>query len=292
MNQPFDLSKLPGAGRPIGEPMPNGSASVSGRELATVKAWLAKVDESGVRSYLELSKKLPVLLLVGKDGNTAIEGFANSLSQAIESAGGQLAGCQIDADANPNLTQALRVTSLPALFLLLDGKPSPVADSVVPPEDLAELVRQVVALANQEGFTGSVQVSQAPTQAADPRFDEAAQLIADGKLPEAEQLFQKILQERPADREARAGLGQTQLLKRLAQPATVSEGERVLLPADQLFAAGDFAAALEWLLDQFASASDDGKQQIRERLVEFFAMIGDSEPVVISARSRLASMLF
>lgn len=292
MNQPIDLSRLGGGASAQGGP--NGGASTSSAVGDTVSAWLAQVDEAGVRTYLELSRKLPVLLLVGKAGDSTISNFAKSLELAIEGAAGRVAGCEIDADSNPSLAQALRVTALPALFLLLDGKPSPIADSVVPAHELAALVQQVVALASQEGFVGKVRLADADVQAkpTDPRFDAAAKLLSDGNLDDSARLFQEILKDRPADREAKAGLGQVLLLQRLAQPGKLSEQERELLPADQLFAAGDFSAALELLLSAFASAPIDARQQIRERLVEFFGMIGDSEPLVIAARSRLASMLF
>lgn len=281
MNQPIDLSRL-------------GPAAVTtNSDAAKVSAWLAKVDEAGVRNYLELSRKLPILLLIVKAGDQAIETYAKALEGAIKASGGRIAGCELDAEASPSLTQALRVTSLPALFLLLDGKPSPVADSVVPAHELAELLRQILTLATQEGFTGHVTVSdEASAPPVDSRFDQAAQLVAEGKLAESALVFQDILKERPGDRDAKAGLGQVLLLQRLAQPTALSEQERELLPADQLFAAGDFAAALELLLDNFASAPQDSRQHIRERLIEFFGMIGDGEAVVISARSRLASMLF
>jgi putative thioredoxin len=290
VNQPIDLSRL--GGGDSAQERPNGGQSTLGSAGDTVASWLAQVDEAGVRSYLELSRKLPVLLLVGKSGDPTLASFAKSLEQAIEGAAGRVAGCEIDADSNPSLAQALRITALPALFLLLDGKPSPIADSVVPAHELAALVQQVVALASQEGFVGKVRVAEVQAKPTDPRFDAAAKLLSDGNLDDSAKLFQEILKDRPADREAKAGLGQVLLLQRLAQPGKLSEQERDLLPADQLFAAGDFSAALELLLSAFATAPLDARQHIRERLVEFFGMIGDSEPLVIAARSRLASMLF
>jgi putative thioredoxin len=293
VNQPLDLSRLAGANAQQSLSAAGSNAdSSTAADAGTVQSWLAKVDEAGVGTYLELSKKLPVLLLVGKPGDPAIEGFSKSLEQAIQAAGGRVAGCELDADSNPSLAQALRISSLPALFLLLDGKPSPVADSVVPAQELAELVRQVVTLANQEGYTGKIRVAETTSKPIDPRFDEAAQFISQGNLAASESIFRSILQDRPADRDAKAGLAQVCLLQRLAQPGILNDEDRELLSADQLFAVGDFSAALELLLGAFAGAPADSRQHIRERLVEFFGMIGDAEPLVVSARGRLASMLF
>ncbi|HVL61567.1 MAG TPA: tetratricopeptide repeat protein, partial [Microbacterium sp.] len=46
------------------------------------------------------------------------------------------------------------------------------------------------------------------------------------------------------------------------------------------------------LLDLFATLPSDERAPVRERLLELFALIGDTDPRVLRARGRLASLLF
>jgi putative thioredoxin len=45
------------------------------------------------------------------------------------------------------------------------------------------------------------------------------------------------------------------------------------------------------LLDRFETETD-ARDQIRDRLLEMFILIGDSDPEVLQARRRLATLLF
>ena len=61
--------------------------------------------------------------------------------------------------------------------------------------------------------------------------------------------------------------------------------------ADQLLIAGNAEASLVSLLDAF-EGSVENREEIQQRLLELFILVGDSEPEVLAARRRLATMLF
>ena len=68
--------------------------------------------------------------------------------------------------------------------------------------------------------------------------------------------------------------------------------DEVLVAADALIALGDYADGFEALLINFADASQENKNAMRERLLQFFEIVGKQTPEVIAARNRLTSMLF
>jgi putative thioredoxin len=146
-------------------------------------------------------------------------------------------------------------------------------------------------LAQQNGITGSAKVGK--TEEVKPLskdHQEAIAAIEKGKLEEAAKIFQKILIEYPNDNDAKAGLAQVELMVRL-QGKNLDDLDKLMLGADQLLASRNPSAAFSHLLDLFAERIDD-RERIRARLIQLFFLLGDSDPAVLDARRRLASMMF
>jgi len=62
--------------------------------------------------------------------------------------------------------------------------------------------------------------------------------------------------------------------------------------ADATFAAVSPAAAFDLLLTRFAQEDQANRDSIRTRLISYFALVGNADPAVASARVRLANLLF
>jgi putative thioredoxin len=116
------------------------------------------------------------------------------------------------------------------------------------------------------------------------------QALEAGKLDEAKTILQKILVEFPNDVEAAAGLAQVELMLRLSGK-DLDELDKLMLGADQLLASGNPTAALSHLLDLFTQRIDD-RERIRNRMIQLFCLLGDSDKAVLDARRRLASLMF
>jgi putative thioredoxin len=114
--------------------------------------------------------------------------------------------------------------------------------------------------------------------------------------------YEQALAENPRDADARAGLGQVRLLDRIqgadlqaARAAAAADPtglEPQFLVADLDLAGGHVEDAFDRLLDLFAALPADERGPVRERLLELFGLVGDTDPRVIRARGRLASLLF
>ena len=119
----------------------------------------------------------------------------------------------------------------------------------------------------------------------------AVAAIDSGDLPEAKRLYETLMVEYPNDSEARVGLAQVNLMLRLENKEQSGPLGKLFSEADQLLVAGNAAASLALLLDRF-EAEMELRDGIRDRLLEMFILIGDSDPEVLSARRRLATLLF
>ena len=269
----FDLSRLAQKNQPQG---------------ANAEGGLVRANEQILREYLALSEKTPVLMMIS-DSSAESDQLRKMLEKALLASENRFAGMEIDIAANPQLAQAVGVQQTPAVIAILAGQPAPLFQGVPSSEQLLQVLAQVLQLAQQNGITEKFGTQKPKEPELSPAHQAAIAEIEAGKLPEAKIKFEKILVEYPNDKDALAGLNQVKLMIRL-QKAPENELERKLLGADQLLVSGDAAAAFNLLLDQFADGLE--RDAIRERLLELFSLVGESDPEVLAARRRLASLMF
>ena len=120
-----------------------------------------------------------------------------------------------------------------------------------------------------------------------------------GDLQAAEVELDKALQVEPNDEQLISMKRQIQLMKRmggadLQQSLEIEsdDPDQLRIKSDALLVHGDAQKALETLLDRFISATDEDKEKLRNHVLELFELIGNSDPLVLKARARLASLLF
>lgn len=253
-----------------------------------VSGWLVAADEATLRNYLALSERVPVIMLVS-DSSEASSRVRQSIERLIQSSEGRLAGLDVSIESSPQLAQAVAVTQAPAALAILAGQPAPLFKGEAQPQQIAEILGQVLQAAQQNGMTGRVSLGEAKTEKPlSPEHQAAYDAIDRGDLQSAKALYEKILVEYPNDQDAKAGLAQVALMIRISGAGGEPE---LFARADQLLVSGDPAAAFALLLDGFA-ADFQARESIRARLLEFFTIVGDTEQLVLEARRRLASLMF
>ena len=65
-----------------------------------------------------------------------------------------------------------------------------------------------------------------------------------------------------------------------------------ILAADLDLLDGDVPAALNRLIDTVVATDGDDRERARVHLLELFELVGNADPAVLAARTRLASALF
>jgi len=255
-----------------------------------VSGWLVPADENTLRAYLALSERVPVIMLVS-DSSEASTRVRSALEQMIGASEGRFAGLDVSIETSPQLAQAVAVTQAPAALAILAGQPAPLFKGEAQPQQIAEILGQVLQAANQNGITGRVSLGEVKTEKPlSPEHQAAFDAIDRGDLAGAKAIYEKLLVEYPNDKEAKAGLAQVGLMIRLAA-SPAGQSSDLFAKADQLLVAGDAAAAFAVLLDEFA-VDFDQRDAIKARLLELFTLVGDSEQVVLEARRRLTSLMF
>ena len=266
-------------------------SSLGGDESGiVVAAWLVPADQNTLREYFALSEKVPVLMLISDDSQDSKD-IRSMLEKILTASEGKFIGLDVSLSSSPQLAQAVGVSSAPAMLAILAGQPAPLFQGAIQQQQLLQVLSQVLQLAQQNGITGSAKVGKKEeVKPLSKDHQEAIAAIEKGKLEEAAKIFQKILIEYPNDNDAKAGLAQVELMVRL-QGKNLDDLDKLMLGSDQLLASRNPSAAFSHLLDLFAERIDD-RERIRARLIQLFFLLGDSDPAVLDARRRLASMMF
>jgi putative thioredoxin len=260
---------------------------------------------------LDRSFQVPVLLDLWAEWCQPCKQLSPVLERLAGEANGAWVLAKIDVDANQRIASALQVQSIPTVFAVIGGQLVPGFQGALPEAQVREFVRAVLDAAAQAGLSGAPPadettddrvVEQPPApEPEDLRFTAAEEALEEGNYDLAEDRYRAILDAEPANAEARLALGQVALLRRLenvdrsalqradASPADVGTQ---LEAADLLFAGNDIDGALDRLLAAVTRVSGDDRERVRQRLLEYFDLLGPDDPRVPSARRALTRALF
>lgn len=267
---------------------------------------------------LDRSFQVPVLIDLWAEWCEPCKQLSPMLERLATAAGGTWVLAKIDVDANPRISQALQVQSIPTVFAVIGGQLVPGFQGALPEAQIREFVGVVLEEAQRAGLTAvPSQDPNQPVEAAaddapqappaepeepdDPRFTAAEDALDAGDYALATQRYEAILAQEPKNAEAALALGQVRLMQRLesvdrqaAQRADTAPDDidAQLAAADLSLAGNDIPAAFDRLLASVARTSGDDRERVRQRLLEYFDLLGPDDPRVSAARRQLARALF
>ena len=299
MTDPYGIIDLAALKQPAGGAAARavGSGTPSAHEVA--------VTEQGLEQLIADSQRVPTLLLVTSARVPDGAEFLESLRRAVDAKDGAIRLGIVDADTEQRVAGALRVEQLPTLLLLIMGQLQPIVQSVLPDAEIAALLTQVLEVARGQGMEvpeAGAEEEAAPEEKLPPLISEAYAAIEKGDLDTAITLYEKQLQESPADAEAKAGLATVSLMQRTqgADLAAVRDAaaqhpedlDAQLAVADLDMLGGHVDDAFARLLGLLPGADQETKDTVRSRLLALFEVAGPADPRVGPARKRLANLLF
>ena len=302
--QPFsrpgavDLSGLTGAA-PAATPA-DGSA---GSSYAVV------VTEQNFQATIEASTTAPVFLVFYSP--TRMPESAD-LARDLETLSGEFEGRflvgLVDIDEAPQIAQAMQIPSIPLVVAVLDGRPAPLFQDVLPLDQLRAQLTQVMQQLTANGVAGRHQPrhvvgeSEDGEEYVDPRYAAAQDALGDGDIDRAVAEYQKLVDANPADTEAAAGLAMAKVLQRTAgvdlnaaREAAASNPDDVdaqTMVADLDMLGGHVEDAFNRLVELIRRSAGDERDKAREHLIGLFGAVGNDDPRVLKGRQNLASALF
>jgi putative thioredoxin len=302
--QPFsrpgavDLSGLAGAA-PAGAPAGASAGS----------SYALQVTEQNFQSTIEASTTAPVFLVFYSPSRMP---ESADLARDMETLSGEFEGRflvgLVDIDAAPQIAQAMQIPSVPLVVAVLDGRPAPLFQDVLPLDQLRAQLTQVMQQLTANGIAGRHQPrtvaaeTEDGEEVVDPRYAAAQDALGDGDVDRAVAEYQKLVDANPADTEAAAGLAMAKLLQRTqgvdlnearaAAAANPDDVDAQTLVADLDMLGGHVEDAFNRLIDVVRRTAGDDRDQAREHLIGLFGAVGNDDPRVLKGRQSLASALF
>ncbi|MEL6476669.1 MAG: co-chaperone YbbN [Pseudomonadota bacterium] len=280
-------------------------------------------DQGFMTDVIEASRETPVIVDFWAPWCGPCKQLTPILEAAVQGARGAVKMVKLNVDENPVVAQQLRVQSIPAVFGFVDGQPvDGFMGAVTASEaeafvqrlgdlgggggleaalDAAEEMLEQGALADAAQTFGAV-LSEDPANARAYAGMVRVQIIA-GDLGQAKAVLAQVppeLAEDPAILAARsaielteqaAGAGEAGALRAAIEQNPDDHQSRFDL-ALALMGAGDNAGAVEMLLDLFRRDRDWNEEAAKTQLFKLFDTLGPKDPLTLSGRRRLSSMIF
>lgn len=320
-----------GSGGRSGGRVPNAAvaAAMSGAvDLAAVKArseaaaraaaappptsghWIIDADETNFQAeVIDRSFQVPVLLDLWADWCQPCKQLTPILEKVADEYAGAWVLAKIDTEANPRIAQMLQVQGIPATFAVIGGQLVPGFTGAIPEPQVREFIAALLDAAAQAGLAGpgpddGAERPSAPARPEppeDPRLVEAENAIDAGDFDRATAVYQSILDVEPVNTEVQLALKQVSLMKRLAglSPSALADAEAApddvalqLAAADAEVGMNQMDAAFARLIGLVRRLRGEERTPVRERLVEYFDLLGPDDPRVGPARRELANALF
>ncbi len=296
-----DLSSL---NRPSAPPpgTPGGAPEAGG--------YVVDVTEESFPQLVQDSAQYPVVVLLWIPTDQANAQLGTELGAIAEEFAGRFLLGRVDAQTYPQIAAAFQVESVPTVVAIVGGQPVPLFQGAAAGDQIRAVLQQVLQIAEGNGVTGRApaqgvadpDAAVAPEPELPPLHQEAFDAIERDDLDAAVAAYQKAIKQDPRDHLAAAGLAQVGLLRRTrdldlqatreAAAARPTDLAAQLDVADMDMLGGKVEDAFGRLLDLLPGASAEDKETLRLRLVDYFEILGPTDPRVGKARQLLAINLY
>ena len=282
-------------------------------------------DASFAADVIEASRETPVIVDFWAPWCGPCKQLTPVLEEAVRAAKGAVKLVKVDIDQNQKIAAQLRVQSIPAVFGFAGGQPVDGFMGAQQPSEIKAFVKRLIdlgggkgngldeALAQGEGMLDQGAAADAAQVFAAVLAEDAANPRALGGLARAELAVGDIARARqtlemappeiiddPAIAAARAAIdlaeqtreagGEADLKARLEASPDDHQARYDLALA--LLAGKDREGAVETLLELFRRDAEWNDGAAKAQLFKLFDSFGPKDPLTLSGRRRLSSMIF
>ena len=282
-------------------------------------------EETFMDDVIEASKTSPIVVDFWAPWCGPCKTLGPALEAEVKATNGKIKMVKIDIDQNQNLASQMRIQSIPAVFAFVDGQPIDGFMGAKAPSELKSFIDKLLEKVTDDDGDLSEALAVANEMLNAEEFNDAAETFEAilGEDPESALAFvglfnakmgakkindaKKMLEEIPD-----ALKNKTEILALQAQIDLSDQAEgvgevndlRSALTNDEnnhqarfnlalaLFTKGETSEAIQELLTIFRVDQEWNDDAARQQLFKFFDILGSENPITLSGRRQLASMLF
>ncbi len=266
-----------------------------------------EADDATFNQIVQRSAAVPAVAVVWSSQHAQSRTLLDDAVDIARGLEGRLQVVGIDIVTSPGIAQALQAQEVPLALGLVAGQPVPLFSGLVDKEQFRQVVDQLLQLAVQHGVTGRVSGAEAPVEEGaeeelPPLHQEAFDAIERDDLEAATAAYEKALAQDPKDTDAQLGIAQVALMQRTrgvdlqaareAAASDPSDVDAALVVADLDVLGGHVEDAFVRLIDLVRTTTGEGRDRVKNHLLDLFAVVGNQDERVRKGRTTLMSALF
>ena len=282
-------------------------------------------EDTFMDDVIEASKSSPIVVDFWAPWCGPCKTLGPALEAEVKATNGKIKMVKVDIDQNQNLASQMRIQSIPAVFAFVDGQPIDGFMGAKAPSELKVFVEKLLEKVTDDEGDLSEAIAVADEMLEAEEFDDAAETfeailgedpnsslafvglfkskMGAKKISDAKTMLEEIpdtLKNKPEILALQAqieltnqaeGIGELNDLRKLLSTDVNNHQVRFDL-ALALFTKGETSEAIQELLTIFRVDQDWNDDAARQQLFKFFDILGGEDPITLSGRRQLASMLF
>ena len=282
-------------------------------------------EDTFMDDVIEASKSSPIVVDFWAPWCGPCKTLGPALEAEVKATNGKIKMVKIDIDQNQNLASQMRIQSIPAVFAFVDGQPIDGFMGAKAPSELKVFIEKLLEKVTDDEGDLSEAIAVADEMLEAEEFDDAAETfeailgedpnsslafvglfkskMGAKKISDAKKMLEEIpdtLRNKPEILALQAqieltnqaeGIGELNDLRKLLSTDVNNHQVRFDL-ALALFTKGETSEAIQELLAIFRVDQEWNDDAARQQLFKFFDILGGEDPITLSGRRQLASMLF
>ena len=282
-------------------------------------------EETFMDDVIEASKNSPIVVDFWAPWCGPCKTLGPALEAEVKATNGKIKMVKIDIDQNQNLASQMRIQSIPAVFAFVDGQPIDGFMGAKAPSELKSFIDKLLEKVTDDDGDLSEAIAVANEMLNAEEFNDAAETFEAilGEDPESAPAFvglfnakmgakkindaKKMLEEIPDALKNKSEILALQARIDLSNQAEgvgevndlrstlINDGNNHQARFDlalALFTKGETSEAIQELLTIFRIDQEWNDDAARQQLFKFFDILGSENPITLSGRRQLASMLF
>jgi len=311
------------------EPIITGDGSVTPTNGAAAAPAAIESDTAGFTAdVIEASREVPIIVDFWATWCGPCKTLTPILESVVAKARGAVRLVKVDVDKNPDLSAQLRIQSIPTVYAFKDGQPVDAFQGALPESEVQKWVDQLIAkhgggvepspvdqalAAAEEAFEAGdiggagalyAQVLNEDEQNTKALAGMARCYLKADKIDKAREIIDQIGEELRGEDEIHAVISALELAEAGASAAGETDSLRARLADDPgdlqtrfdlavaLYGGGGAEAAVDELVEIIRRKREWNEDAARQQLLKIFEALGPTDPVTVSGRRKLSSILF